>query len=189
MAAEQHDEPLSRSPLRDKQTRSNRPSSLATRYLAAKTQDQVLHTAGASPQQAAERLPAALSRNDEDAKLPKAARQQALGIVRNLTEPAGIHEMDYLIHERMRLGIVSALAVNDALSFSELKQLLGATDGNLSVHARKLEEAGLIVCKKYFEGRKPRTDFSLTGEGREVLERYLNHMESLIKAMREQQGG
>jgi DNA-binding HxlR family transcriptional regulator len=93
--------------------------------------------------------------------------------------------LDRLIHERMRLGIVSALAVNDSLSFNDLKKLLNTTDGNLSVHARKLEEAGYIGCSKYFEGRLPKTEYRLTAEGRQALERYLDHMEALIHATRE----
>ncbi|HSE48757.1 MAG TPA: transcriptional regulator [Terriglobales bacterium] len=84
----------------------------------------------------------------------------------------------------MRLGIVSALAVNDKLSFNELKALLATTDGNLSVHARKLEEGGYVACNKYFEGRTPRTDFRLTAAGRRALEKYLDEMEGLIKATR-----
>jgi DNA-binding HxlR family transcriptional regulator len=94
-------------------------------------------------------------------------------------------ELDRLIHERMRLAIVSALAVNDTLSFNELKQLLDSSDGNLSVHARKLEEAGYVSCRKSFEGRVPRTEFRLTAAGRQALERYLAHMEALIRATRE----
>ena len=94
-------------------------------------------------------------------------------------------ELDRLIHERMRLAIVSALAVNDSLSFNELKHLLDTTDGNLSVHARKLEEADYIVCTKSFEGRMPRTEYRLSPEGRRALERYLDHMEALIRATRE----
>lgn len=93
-------------------------------------------------------------------------------------------ELDRLIHERQRLGIVSALAVNESLSFSELKALMQTTDGNLSVHARKLEDAGYITCRKSFEGRMPHTDYSLTANGRRALERYLNHMEAIIKATR-----
>jgi DNA-binding MarR family transcriptional regulator len=85
----------------------------------------------------------------------------------------------------MRLGIVSALAVNDALSFNDLKKLMQTTDGNLSVHARKLEDAGYVACAKSFEGRMPRTEFRLTPAGRRALERYLDHMEALIKATRE----
>jgi DNA-binding HxlR family transcriptional regulator len=92
---------------------------------------------------------------------------------------------DRLIHERLRLGIVSALAVNDTLSFNELKQLMHATDGNLSVHARKLEEAGYIACAKSFAGRVPRTQYRLTATGRRALERYLDHMEALIQVTRE----
>jgi DNA-binding HxlR family transcriptional regulator len=95
-----------------------------------------------------------------------------------------IPDFDRLIHERMRLGIVSALAANRSLTFNELKQLLDSTDGNLSVHARKLEEAGYIACAKSFEGRMPRTDYTLTSKGRQALEKYLNHMEALIVAMK-----
>ena len=93
--------------------------------------------------------------------------------------------LDRLIHERMRLAIVSALAVNDSLSFNELKRLLDTTDGNLSVHARRLEDADYIVCTKSFEGRVPRTEFRLSPAGRQALERYLAHMEALIRATRE----
>ena len=93
--------------------------------------------------------------------------------------------MDRLIHERMRLGIVSALAVNSTLTFNDLKKLLKTTDGNLSVHARKLEDAGYIACSKYFEGRLPKTEYRLTEHGRVALSRYLDHMEALIRAMRE----
>ena len=91
---------------------------------------------------------------------------------------------DRLVHERMRLGMLSALAVNQKLSFNELKSLLKASDGNLSVHARKLEEAGYIDCIKSFEGRLPKTEFRLTPEGKSALERYLDHMEALIEATR-----
>jgi len=94
-------------------------------------------------------------------------------------------DLDRVIHERMRLGIVSALAVNDHLSFNDLKKLLKTTDGNLSVHARKLEEAGYITCAKYFEGRVPKTEYRLAPPGRRALERYLNHMEAIIHATRE----
>lgn len=93
-------------------------------------------------------------------------------------------KLDRLIHERMRLGIVSALAVNETLTFNDLKRLLGATDGNISVHARRLEEAEYISCEKSFEGRMPKTEYRLTVQGRDALKRYLNHMEALIKAMR-----
>lgn len=97
---------------------------------------------------------------------------------------AAAAELDRLIHERIRLAIVSALAVNESLSFNELKGLLNTTDGNLSVHARKLEEAGYIACHKYFEGRMPKTEYKLTANGRRALERYLGHMESVIRAAR-----
>jgi DNA-binding HxlR family transcriptional regulator len=94
-------------------------------------------------------------------------------------------DIDRLIHEPIRLGIVSALAVNAAMTFNELKDLLKTTDGNLSVHARKLEEAQYIACEKYFEGRVPRTEYRLTPAGRRALETYLDHMEALIRATRE----
>ncbi|HET7105647.1 MAG TPA: transcriptional regulator [Candidatus Acidoferrum sp.] len=93
--------------------------------------------------------------------------------------------LDRLIHERIRLGIVSALAVNRALTFNELKALLKTTDGNLSVHARKLEEADYILCTKSFDGRLPKTEYRLAPAGRKALERYLDHMEALIRATRE----
>lgn len=99
-------------------------------------------------------------------------------------ERVGAADLDRLIHERIRLGIVSALAVNASLSFNELKALMKTTDGNLSVHARKLEEAQYVVCKKSFDGRVPRTEYRLTASGRRALERYLDHMAALIKAMR-----
>lgn len=92
--------------------------------------------------------------------------------------------LDRLIHERIRLGIVSALAVNDSLSFNALKSLMGTTDGNLSVHARKLEDAGYLSCSKSFEGRTPRTGYKLTAAGRRALEKYLDHMDAIIRATR-----
>ncbi len=92
--------------------------------------------------------------------------------------------LDPVIHERVRLGIISALAVNEVLSFNDLKGLLEITDGNLSVHARKLEEAGYVRCTKSFVGRQPRTEFKLTGSGRRALENYLEQMESVIRATR-----
>ena len=98
--------------------------------------------------------------------------------------PAAAAELDRLIHERVRLAIVSALAVNDSLTFNDLKQLLNTTDGNLSVHARKLEEAQYVTCNKYFDGRTPKTEYRLTAAGRRALERYLGHMESVIRAAR-----
>jgi len=97
----------------------------------------------------------------------------------------GALALDRLIHERMRLGIVSALAVNDTLTFNDLKRVMHTTDGNLSVHARKLEDAKYITCTKSFEGRVPRTEYKLTAAGRRALERYLDHMEALIRATRE----
>ena len=113
-------------------------------------------------------------------------------------EKSAAPNLDRLIHERLRLGIVSALAANESLTFSDLKNLLSTTDGNLSVHARKLEEAGYISCTKFFEGRLPKTEYKLTAAGRSALEnygmysverrgdlkKYLSHMESIIKQMR-----
>ena len=99
-------------------------------------------------------------------------------------DEAGALSLDRLIHERMRLGIVSALAVNDTLSFNELKHLLDTTDGNLSVHARRLEDAGYVHCDKTFAGRTPRTDYKLTAVGRRAFEKYLDHMDALIRATR-----
>lgn len=96
-------------------------------------------------------------------------------------------DLDRIIHERIRLGIISALAVNDTLAFGDLKQLLGTTDGNLSVHARKLEEADYIACVKSFDGRVPRTQYRITAAGRRALDRYLAHMEALIRATRDGQ--
>ena len=95
------------------------------------------------------------------------------------------HSLDRLIHERMRLGIISALAANESLTFNDLKKLMDTTDGNLSVHARKLEDSGYIACTKSFEGRMPKTEYRLTAVGRRALERYLDHMEALIRATRE----
>ena len=92
--------------------------------------------------------------------------------------------LDRLIHERMRLGIVSALAANESLTFNDLKALMNTTDGNLSVHARKLEDGGYIACTKTFEGRLPKTEYKLTTSGRRALENYLGHMEALIQQMR-----
>ena len=98
--------------------------------------------------------------------------------------PHSAHEIDRMIHERLRLGIISALAANKSLTFNELKHTVKTTDGNLSVHARKLEDAGYINCSKSFEGRTPKTEYSLTTAGRRALERYLDHMEALIGRMR-----
>jgi len=115
-------------------------------------------------------------RRDSAARRPAPASVPAGG---------GAQKLDRLIHERLRLGILSALSVSDSLTFNELKKLLDSTDGNLSVHARKLEEAGYIACSKTFEGRMPKTEYKLTAAGRRALERYLDHMEALIQAMRE----
>jgi len=120
-------------------------------------------------------------------------RRPSVGDLRTVRSKPEIHSaassradaLDRLIHERLRLGIVSALAVNDSLSFSDLKKLMNTTDGNLSVHARKLEEAEYISCTKSFEGRMPKTQYKLTPAGRRALERYLDHMEALIRATRE----
>jgi DNA-binding HxlR family transcriptional regulator len=115
---------------------------------------------------------------------PKAEPRDLHELQGRSAEP-GAPGLDRLIHERMRLGIVSALAVNQSLSFNDLKKLLKITDGNLSVHTRKLEEADYITCTKFFEGRLPKTEYRLTPTGRRELERYLDHMEALIKATRE----
>ena len=124
--------------------------------------------------------PSAASREEQPAESGERLRSVRGHAVE--TDPLAL---DRLIHERIRLGIVSALAVNDTLSFNDLKKLLRTTDGNLSVHARKLEDAGYIACTKSFEGRVPRTDFRITATGRRVLEKYLAHMEALIRATRE----
>lgn len=112
------------------------------------------------------------------AKIAKPGTQQE-------TVENALPNLDRIIHERMRLGIVSALAVNDSLTFNELKKLLQTTDGNLSVHARRLEEAEYVECTKSFKDRMPRTEYRLTAPGRKAFERYLDHMEALIHAMRE----
>jgi DNA-binding HxlR family transcriptional regulator len=107
------------------------------------------------------------------------------GATRTRTPETSASDLDRLIHERTRLAIVSALAVNPSLAFNELKRLLRATDGNLSVHARKLEDAGYVTCTKSFAGRLPKTEYRLSAAGRRALEKYLNHMEALIQATRE----
>jgi len=112
-------------------------------------------------------------------------REAILESVRNPAREAAPADLDRLIHEHVRLGIVSALAVNRALTFNELKALLKASDGNLSVHARKLEEADYIVCAKSFEGRTPKTKYRLTAAKRKALERYLNHIKALIHTTHE----
>ena len=119
----------------------------------------------------------------QERRKPQAEKRLLRGVRDGAARPR--HEVDRLIHERLRLGIVSALAVNQSLSFNELKDLVKTTDGNLSVHARKLEDAGYIACSKYFEGRMPRTEYRLTLAGRRALAAYLDHMEALIRRMRE----
>jgi DNA-binding transcriptional ArsR family regulator len=121
-------------------------------------------------------------------KTKDAASKSASGkmhAIRGLALGRASGEFDRLIHERLRLSIVSALAVHDSLTFSELKEMLDLSDGNLSVHARKLEEAGYLSCTKTFEGRMPKTRYKLTTAGRHSLERHLAHMEALIKTVRE----
>jgi DNA-binding HxlR family transcriptional regulator len=115
------------------------------------------------------------------------SRQSSVGSRQSaaVSRQSAIGSLDRLIHERLRLGIVSALAVNDRLTFNDLKRLLDTTDGNLSVHARKLEDAEYISCEKSFEGRVPRTEYRLTATGKRALEKYLAHMEALIKAVRD----
>lgn len=119
------------------------------------------------------------------ARQERVGREEPPAPVRNVAAEPVSANLDRLIHERIRLGIVSALAVNRSLTFNELKALLKTTDGNLSVHARKLEEADYIVCTKSFDGRLPKTEYRLTGLGRKTLEKYLDHMEALIRATRE----
>ena len=118
------------------------------------------------------------------AKSNALSKESSAEPLRGIRGKASPTDLDRLIHERMRLGIVSALAANSSLTFNELKDLLDSTDGNLSVHARKLEEAGYVSCSKSFEGRMPRTEYALTKAGRQALEKYLNHMEALISAMK-----
>ena len=115
--------------------------------------------------------------NSNGAKLRALRVEEAAETVSN--------ELDKVIHERMRLGIISALAANEKLSFTDLKNLLDTTDGNVSVHARKLEDAGYVTMKKSFSGRMPLTEYKITATGRKALERYLDHMEALIKAMKD----
>ena len=121
-------------------------------------------------------------------RVPRTREEQAKPGLRSVKGKAaadGPMALDRLIHERMRLGILSALAVKERMSFGDLKTLLKTTDGNLSVHSRKLEEAEYVVCEKSFEGRVPKTEYVITPAGRRALERYLDHMESLIRAARE----
>jgi len=119
------------------------------------------------------------------ARQERAQREEGPENVRPVAPKPVSANLDRLIHERIRLGIVSALAVNRSLTFNELKALLKTTDGNLSVHARKLEEADYILCTKSFDGRLPKTEYRLTAAGRRALEHYLDHMEALIRATRE----
>ena len=116
--------------------------------------------------------------------MAKAAAAKKAESPRRSVQETSIPDFDRLIHEKTRLAIVSALAVNQTLTFNELKQILKTTDGNVSVHTRKLEEANYLHCRKSFEGRMPKTEYSLTAAGRRALERYLGHMEALIKATR-----
>ena len=116
--------------------------------------------------------------------MERPAAERVLRVIRGLGARGSNTPLDRLIHERMRLGIVSALAVNESLTFNELKEILDTTDGNLSVHARKLEEAEYVKCIKYFDGRVPKTEYRLTDLGRQTLKRYLNHMETLVKVMK-----
>lgn len=122
--------------------------------------------------------------------LPKRTEELDSHSVGGVEAPAeaGALELDRVIHERVRLGIVSSLAVNGSLTFTDLRDLLGITDGNLSAHARKLEEAGYVECRKSFDGRTPKTVFGLTATGRRELEAYLDHMEAIIRATRDESG-
>lgn len=129
----------------------------------------------------------ALSLQGKPARLEhRAHRASAEKNRESLTQAAELPELDRLIHERIRLGIVSALATNDSLSFNDLKRVLKTTDGNLSVHARKLEEAQYISCVKFFEGRVPRTEYRLTATGRKALAEYLDQMEEWIRITRQE---
>ena len=125
-------------------------------------------------------------RGDDKGAPATGGQPRKLGAIRGQAAPAeaGRPDVDRLIHEPMRLGIVSALAASETLTFNDLKRLMATTDGNLSVHARKLEDAGYVACTKSFDGRVPRTEYRLTAAGRRALERYVDHMEALIKAMR-----
>ena len=115
--------------------------------------------------------------------MAKAATASAAPAKKTIVEPQ-FPDFDRLIHEKTRLAMISALAVNATLTFNELKAILKTTDGNVSVHARKLEEAGYVTCRKSFEGRMPKTEYSLTASGRRALEKYLGHMEALIRVAR-----
>jgi len=120
--------------------------------------------------------------------MAKAARKsEAAPAARREPVESKFPDLDRLIHEKTRLAIVSALAVNASVTFNEMKAILKTTDGNVSVHTRKLEDAGYLACKKSFEGRMPKTEYSLTAAGRRALEKYLQHMEAVIKATRGEQ--
>lgn len=123
-----------------------------------------------------------MARTNLAIKTEQPARKSTLRVEKAAGTVSG--ELDKVIHERIRLGIISALAANVKLSFNELKSLMDATDGNVSVHTRKLEEAGYVTCRKSFKGRTPLTEYSITVAGREALARYLDHMEALIDAMK-----
>ena len=122
-------------------------------------------------------------------KIPEQRSNKRLEGLSGYLSDTAARDFDRLVYERVRLGIMSALAVNSSLSFTYLRQLLKTSDGNLSVHARKLENAGYIACEKSFAGRVPRTEYELTIKGRRALERYLDHMEALIQATRHEQLG
>lgn len=119
-----------------------------------------------------------------ESSAPRASRKRRLAAVAGYLSDTGARDFDRLVYERVRLGILSALSVNPSMTFSELKSLLETSDGNLSVHARKLEVAGYLKCTKRFVGRTPKTEFKITAKGRKSLERYLEHMEAIIHATR-----
>ncbi|HEV7376980.1 MAG TPA: transcriptional regulator [Pyrinomonadaceae bacterium] len=121
----------------------------------------------------------------ESQRKSSAGESKLRKVSESASESAPHQRFERLIHERSRLGIISALAVNQSLTFNDLKKLVRTTDGNLSVHARKLEDAGYLACTKSFDGRTPKTEYSLTRAGRRALEQYLNHMEALIRTMRD----
>jgi DNA-binding MarR family transcriptional regulator len=117
-------------------------------------------------------------------RVARKTKAQGFDVLQGKAIESAMPDLDRLIHERIRLGMITALAVNKSLTFNDLKALLDTTDGNLSVHARKLEEAQYVVCSKSFEGRMPKTEYRLTESGRRAFDRYLNHMEALIRATR-----
>jgi DNA-binding HxlR family transcriptional regulator len=127
----------------------------------------------------------AMARTAEAAAAGKPRAPKGKAANEQETVEQALPNLDRIIHERMRLGIISALAVNDSLTFNELKKLLQTTDGNLSVHARRLEEVKYVECTKSFEGRMPKTEYKLSAAGRKAFERYLDHMEALIQALRD----